>query len=845
MQHYLPAENAFAGKVVRDWRLEEEVGRGNNSVVYRAHREVLGVKDFAAVKILPVQNLKHDWQQEILKVLPLQGVPQVIQYKEHFSEFLGEFPYACIVTEFVQGQNLREYARANSGSITLPLVEAILDELLQACVAMQVTGVTHGDLHEGNVLVAVDARRFEQRPVVKVTDFGIGSARNHLVPKDDGKQLAMITLELLSRYIDPSALDNADDREFYKYLVNEYIPRILLERNHAVGEHVNNPRRQLEILRDRRRRIAASVRQEGAALLNTPFDYLSCEQLADSFELLQKLYSSNFPGYQYMFNGINTLLTGPRGCGKTTILRNLALKTELLAGSRDMQRLPEYLGVYFHCKDLYFAFHYLRETLTKQDQEIVVHYVNLSLLRELLDAFVVAAEFPGGEWDARSVQDLETVVREAFPAYGSPPSGTPLLRHLLAYVEAEKHRVGLWLRRNRRGQVPYTVPLPRDFIPQLAERLQTIVPWLGRRPIFFFLDDYSTPNVSPAVQATINDFAMQRWSACFFKISTESIATFHPHYSNQKLIEETREYDVIDLGAQFLSDPERRASFLTEVINNRLRYAKGIHDDYKQVNVLLGPNSAPSYNELARQIRGEDKRSRVQYAGIQMLSDLFSGDLADMLRLVAGMFTTIGPYEVFSRPGLELPFSPRVQDKAIREYGNSFLSRVEAAPRHGQKLRKIVEAFGTTAHWMLMTKDSKNETGSPPKQAFRIEIRETIDLTDRDQLRRHYDMLVPAAAHKRQTFNMFCAEISEVYHNLIRYGVFIRDVRGKSPRGSIVPRLYMRRLLIPTFKLTPNQRDNVSLEPGQFIFLLHSPDKFVAMMKQRNDDGQTGLSRYG
>ncbi|TRZ91903.1 MAG: hypothetical protein D4R88_01215 [Methanosarcinales archaeon] len=64
----------------------------------------------------------------------------------------------------------------------------------------------------------------------------------------------------------------------------------------------------------------------------------------------------------------------------------------------------------------------------------------------------------------------------------------------------------------------------------------------------------------------------------------------------------------------------------------------------------------------------------------------------------------------------------------------------------------------------------------------------------------------------------------KIYDNLIKYGIFIRDIRGKSPRGNVADRLYLRRLLIPTFKLTPSTRDSIRLEENDFLLLLNQPD---------------------
>ena len=66
----------------------------------------------------------------------------------------------------------------------------------------------------------------------------------------------------------------------------------------------------------------------------------------------------------------------------------------------------------------------------------------------------------------------------------------------------------------------------------------------------------------------------------------------------------------------------------------------------------------------------------------------------------------------------------------------------------------------------------------------------------------------------------------EIYRDLVRYGLFMRDSRGKSVRGAFVPRLYLRRLLLPFCSLALSKRDSVQLSCAEFTQLLLEPDLF-------------------
>src|SRR5205823_613533 len=96
--------------------------------------------------------------------------------------------------------------------------------------------------------------------------------------------------------------------------------------------------------------LQASAREQ----LTSPFDYLSCE-LVRTDDLLKSLYSDRFLGLPSIEEKNNLVLTGPRGCGKSTVYRSLSLRHRCLTGD-DAPDAVRYIGIYYRCEDLYFAF---------------------------------------------------------------------------------------------------------------------------------------------------------------------------------------------------------------------------------------------------------------------------------------------------------------------------------------------------------------------------------------------------------------------------------------------------------------------------------------------------------
>jgi len=407
--------------------------------------------------------------------------------------------------------------------------------------------------------------------------------------------------------------------------------------------------------------------------------------------------------------------------------------------------------------------------------------------------------------------ELEGFLRGFMANYETAPSGTSILKHVRSVASSEKSRVKTWLDSGKETDRPDFF-LPMDFLKRVCGLLQEHVDWLRNKPFYFFIDDYSLPRISKAIQMTLGNFILDRYAECFFKISTESVTTLYPTDSYGKLLEETREYDLIDLGYYFLHAPAvTKRRFLQSVVNQRLRITKE-RSKLRDIVAILGSPPFKSYNELARIIRGSKKR--VQYSGWSLVVDLCSGDIAIILRLIRDIFSLCKQRDKNFRLA-----NSTLQDQAIRENANDFLVKVASVPDTGFKLKQVAEAFGNVAHWYLLNLDSGNLRANPPRQAFRIEMRETPKLS---------------------------GEELQCYLDLIKYAIFLRDVRGKSQRGAVVPRLYLRALLIPSFKLTPSRRDNIGLNPEDFTLLLKEPEKFLDHMKSkvrrlRSDRGQMKL----
>jgi eukaryotic-like serine/threonine-protein kinase len=148
------------------FRLEEQIGSGGMSTVYRAFDETL--ERWVAIKLMhralsddPLQLERFRREARAVARLSHPHVVTVIDAGEDEGH-----PY--IVFEYVEGETLKARLKRNGG---LPVVEAVAYaiEIARALAAAHEQRLVHRDVKPQNVLLDMEGR-------AKVTDFGIARA---------------------------------------------------------------------------------------------------------------------------------------------------------------------------------------------------------------------------------------------------------------------------------------------------------------------------------------------------------------------------------------------------------------------------------------------------------------------------------------------------------------------------------------------------------------------------------------------------------------------------------------------------------------------------------------------
>jgi hypothetical protein len=540
-------------------------------------------------------------------------------------------------------------------------------------------------------------------------------------------------------------------------------------------------------------------------------DYLAAELIGDRYDEWKELFVPEFLARSSVLDRNICVVTGLRGCGKTMIFRRLTALFDCHLGPSDVPRANTFIGCYLNARTIAEAFPWLPETEEENARQQILHYFHVSWSLEIID-------WLGMEAGARAL-NFDWLYNFFSRALGvNILAGAPQeVAALRAYLEEEQQRAKL-----HSGYAPQRWKLADlTFLESLVREISRNCEWIEEKPFYFFLDDYSTPLITPQTQRILNAVVFRRCATAIFKIATESAESFLPVGLNGKILQEKDDYVLIDFGTQALmSSSAQNKSILSAILTRRINRNECLRNRELDMGIILG-KTPYSNNALGLLLRGEDeKRKKAVYHGTNCFCSMWSSDIREMIGTFANMVSLEDDAVLRAEPKGRL-ISAEVQDKAMREAGSRYLSLLGAATNpsermfeigeqdksYGDHLMKIARAFQEIAVYELKVRNSKNEEGNPPKQARRIEIIEV-----------GHDLPEP---------------LVDYYRGIIRYGLFTRDTRGKSVRGKVVPRLYLRGLLIPYFTMTFSKRDSITMKWTEFCDFLSDPVHFAAVWTKK------------
>jgi len=201
-----PFERLLVGKrLAGRYELEEAIGAGGMSVVYRGTDGVLGRPVAVKVVALPAdseevrENLRERFRREAGSAARIAHHPNVVQVYDYGTD--AELDLDFIVMELLRGRDLKEALK--QGRIPRGGALHILTEAARGLAAGHREGIVHRDVKPANVFLVGEDRRVDY---VRILDFGIAKP----VEPGDDESLTLTGLGQLPHspaYASPEQLD--------------------------------------------------------------------------------------------------------------------------------------------------------------------------------------------------------------------------------------------------------------------------------------------------------------------------------------------------------------------------------------------------------------------------------------------------------------------------------------------------------------------------------------------------------------------------------------------------------------------------------------------------------------
>ena len=797
-QEHLPCSISINDKVY--WPLSP-VDSGHKGVVWRVRD---GFSRLRAVKLCIYDDYQdRSYLEEASRASKLEPYREFARFIDAglVELSIGPLPrrkFVVFVEEWIEGVTLAKFVGDNRDPVSSSLLLAYVAGLANALNALQTLGLRHDDLHASNVMLAHPvAGDLDPEWSVKIIDTGslklADSPQNK--PKDDHRHF-VDHLVLLWNALRARKPLTVRDRRFLQTVRG--LLQSMLEDEPGIAL-----REPAQIATQFRRAYtrANSPRFDQPSPPVSPFEFISAEHIADD-RLLVRMFARSCPFLEKVDGPDPCLVTGPRGCGKSTLFRWLSLKAHLHENSPGT-RAARIAGFYVSCSsDLQNKLGWIEtDAIANRFKREIIHYFNLLLAREVIQTLATIAERDDREIVWGLGVDAERAIWQ-FIVERLSPTSSPRVQGVSRLVQAAEliedelvstHRKMV----RRRNLVTFT---SQAFLGELTSLLTTRVSYFRAKPITFLIDDFSSHRIAVPVQIVLNQVIWERRSSHIFKLSSEKYGAALID-SLGATVDVSREMIEIDCGREYIAlDDSSRVSrareFAVELLNNRLSAAGYVGDS----ETLIGPSNWPN-NSLARALASKGSgRVLDQYHGLDCIAAVCSGDVSTLLLVYRRIFEG-GAVTNTSTDRI----SKATQHTAIVSVSRELYELIRHYVPHGPQMYKIVGAFGTLVRNALQHATwHKKGPGTTPVQCPRIELDQTADSTEDEMTAGQRDLA----------------------QELVRRAIFIEMEPGLSRHGNVTTlRWHLRRVYLPAFNAALAKNDAVKESINWLKYFLTNPNE--------------------
>jgi serine/threonine protein kinase len=781
-------EEELKKKQFGDYKPIEKLGRGYLGWTLHA-TNTLG-RDFA-IKIIP----KHRFSDDIKKLTNEAEafIKCTRDYHRHIAQFFHLFetnikvmeqsiPVIVLVFDYIPKANPLRKLINSSELLSRTDVLSLLSGIASGLSRMHSCGLWHDDLHDDNILVreVQHDENLNDKYEIKLIDFGSAKPRNTNEPEpDNGSDYFYLSKHILGlvSLFEKGQLQNKgitpEDRAFAQYLklLASRISDTNVSRRDITPQQVVEELKASSLTSMFQNRFPSfeEMLQESKVSIRDPLEKPNALRLLP--QDIPLLFTDELKWRGYLQTSETIIITGPRGCGKTMLLKYLSISCQARPLAKKEKTREEvwkrlqnldHISFFVSCQELKTPF--IRssfEKLKKDNDSLAAdfsrEYINIFFAVEVCRVMLWLKNEGLAPINGEDLDSLSILLFNLLNNNKQIPTGSSNLS--VVAEDLERRCVEL---SNLNDPLGYqSSNLCSDMVlVQIANVLKGIPCFRGKR-IRFLLDDYSVSVIRKSSQIAYNSIVFKISPLTSIILSSEGDG---PILTDQlsRQYKEGREFSKVNLGQTYFSvDDDVSQKFIESIL--QMRFEETGKGSLQQLKYILGEHShEKNYGSyILEQGRAGDSR----FYGFSLLCKLCSGDVSFIIELFKNI---VGSDWSTARK----PIPPAEQDEKTKYFARRQLTNLRSTPVYGQMLYITANNIGNLVKAYLMSsKDTKS-----PDERLRIEI---------------------------EGYGELSSVAQGLHEALLRYSVLVKGSSGKDKSGRTTQQYYFRRLFAPCFPFSP------------------------------------------